>query len=90
MEHYAELANKQKALQVFLMECVQQTIDEIIKIFNGSDEALYRTLHVKIHEYVEDVDSLDSQILRRMSAALVDVKDPERSRLCSKCIINLI
>lgn len=68
------------------MECVKQTTEEIEKIFHGSDEALYRTLHVKMNVRVEDVDSFDSQILRRMSAALVDVKDPERSRLCSKYI----
>ena len=67
------------------MECVKQTTDEIENILFGSDEALYRTLHVKMNVYMEDVDTFDSQILRRMSAALVDVKDPERNRLCSTC-----
>jgi hypothetical protein len=68
------------------MECVKKVTDEIEEINNGNVEALIRTLNVKIN--AEDADSLDSTTLYRMCAALVNINDPERNRLCSKYTIQ--
>jgi hypothetical protein len=63
------------------MECVKKTTDEIEEIGNGSIEALFRALKVKIR--AEEEDLLDSPKLYRMCAALVSINDPERNRICS-------
>ena len=76
------MADKQEKLEGFLMECVKRTTDDIEEINKGGVagvEALIRTLKVKIN--TEDVDSLDSQKLYKMCAALVNINDPERNRL---------
>ena len=82
LEYYAALANKQGDFEELMMGCVKETTDEIEEIFDGSDEDLFHSLKVKMN--VDDNDSFDSETLKRMSAASVDVNDPTRTRICSK------